>query len=258
MQLVHMAEQGRPARLQLHRAMHPALQPHRIIFNNFGGAASSSVGNGTSNSFFICHPQSVGGKLFPSHSCTCKYVRKECCFAAALVGGRVAKSNVELTDCLPIDLLYEKYLKLSKVEKFFPPYKAKINFSPVVITSVLLAETWLNTFTSSASITSDFKILKAFFLPRRYGAEVVSQPVTACKNNIFCFVGPRHSCIELMEYIVWGLLDVLGCSINSLDVVEAHATSIISKSVSVPTNTTLSSRWAVTNAVVTISLSASA
>ena len=47
---------------------------------------------GISELLWYFHPHSVGGISLPNHCCSCKYVRKECCRAAALVGG--SNSNI--------------------------------------------------------------------------------------------------------------------------------------------------------------------
>ena len=45
--------------------------------------AGKSVAMGVSELLWYFHPHSVGGRSLPNHCCTCKYVRKECCRAAA-------------------------------------------------------------------------------------------------------------------------------------------------------------------------------
>ena len=51
------------------------------------------------------HPHPVGGMSLPNHCFTCKYVRKECCRAAALVGGNAARVNVSPIDNIPVVIL---------------------------------------------------------------------------------------------------------------------------------------------------------
>ena len=51
------------------------------------------------------HPHPVGGMSLPNHCCTCKYVRKECCRAAALVGGNAARVNVAPIGNIPVIIL---------------------------------------------------------------------------------------------------------------------------------------------------------
>ena len=82
------------------RLMHPALQLQLMSFMSFWGAAGKSVAMGTSKLLWYFHPHLVGERSLPNHCCTCKYVRKECCWAAALVGGKTARVNVA-----PIQLL---------------------------------------------------------------------------------------------------------------------------------------------------------
>src|SRR6218665_2292936 len=49
-----------------------------------------------------CHPHSTGFSLFPFHCCPVRYVRKECCLAAALVGGRDSNLNEDDSEELRI------------------------------------------------------------------------------------------------------------------------------------------------------------
>ena len=51
------------------------------------------------------HPHPVGGMSLPNHCCTCKYVRKECCRAAALVGGNAVRVNVAPIGNIPVIIL---------------------------------------------------------------------------------------------------------------------------------------------------------
>ena len=105
MHFEHIAEHAIPACLHPQRLMHPALQLQLMSFMSFGGAAGKSVAMGSSKLLWYFHPHSVGGRSLPNHCCTCKYVRKECCRAAALVGGKAARVNVAPIDLLAMFLL---------------------------------------------------------------------------------------------------------------------------------------------------------
>ena len=102
---VHRAEQCTPIFLQPHDTPQPsALQPQEIMLSRVSGAMGRSVSTGVRMSCSF-HPHAVGCKGLPIHSWIVRYVLKECCLAAALVGGKVANWNVEESDVLLIALL---------------------------------------------------------------------------------------------------------------------------------------------------------
>lgn len=135
--LVHTEVQISPSFFQPHDVPQPsALQPHDTMLSKMSGATRQSLSTGISAPSCNFHPQSDGGKGFPIHSWSVRYVWYECSLAAALVRGGHARSNDEVKDLQPIDHLYALWQYSSSDLKLPATYSLRMKFSPTCHTSL--------------------------------------------------------------------------------------------------------------------------
>ena len=128
----------------------------------------------------IFHPHSLVSKLTPIHCCTWWNTLRECCFAAADVGGRHANSNFAVTGnrflISSVPQHIQTVISGSTVccdSKIFP---CRSNF--------ISARRWVvkycNSFTQFVVFS---ELLKESINSNLYGADVVSHPVMAWKKE---------------------------------------------------------------------------
>ena len=182
----HTAEHRSPCFRHVHLfVLQCFLQLHLKSSSSSGGADCWSVCSGRHFPAIICHPHSSGVRSSPSpfQSITCLYTRRLWYFAAAAVGGKTCG----WTCAVLFDNLSQKrlYLSLSSPSPTSPPYKHMRAFSPArsrFFFSTLPVS--LNTWACSRNRWLLCMFFNARPLPRPKTLDVVSQPNTACTNNI--------------------------------------------------------------------------
>jgi len=148
-----------------------------MIFRSVSGAIGCCVLTGERILFSSFQPHSVSCKEFPVHPGTARYVLKECCLAAALVGGKPASWNDDASEVRLIPFCMQcSNMHLVKSTRWVH-HRASAGMFHLLF--VFHHDYWFNILSMSDSCFLWTK-LNDLCLPWWYTAEMISHPLIAC------------------------------------------------------------------------------